>query len=167
MFEIKYKIISDDSDDYYGQNGYFQIVCNGHTFGFVFESDVSICCVDLENWMIGLIDVLMIIKKNQSCYLCDTESFETWLSFKRHDDYVIIAVIKGTRQIGSKQIELALSDIRPGDWDNQYVLYEDFKYEILRVVKLYLNEISLKNMGDVVEGLLHTLRYRIWQIEKL
>ena len=60
LFEIRYRILNNDSDDYYGQNGYFQIICNEYTFGYMLESDVEICSVDIENWMIGFWMYLVI-----------------------------------------------------------------------------------------------------------
>ena len=165
MFEIRYRILNNDSDDYYGQNGYFQIICNEYTFGYMLESDVEICSVDIENWMIGFLDVLSNIKKGRRCYLCDTESHETWFSFDIKDNYVIMSLIKAERIIGSKQIELFLPEIRPGGMEKQYIRFEDFESEILRVVNIYFQEVSRNNMNDIAETLKRTIIDKIHQIK--
>lgn len=97
--------------------------------------------------------------------MCDTESHETWFSFDIKDNYVIISLIKAERIIGSKQIELFLPEIRPGDMEKQYIRYEDFESEILRVVNIYFQEVSRNNMNDIPETLKRTIIDKIHQIK--
>ena len=40
MFKINYRIIANDYDDFIGQNGFFQIKCNGYDYGEIYPKEI-------------------------------------------------------------------------------------------------------------------------------
>ena len=41
MFELIYRIVPNITDDYYGQNGFLLIKCNGFEYGEMYPEDIE------------------------------------------------------------------------------------------------------------------------------
>ena len=41
MIELDYRIIHGEYDDFIGQNGFFQIKCNGYSYGEIYPKELE------------------------------------------------------------------------------------------------------------------------------
>lgn len=147
MFKLDYRIINNEYDDFWGENGFFQLTCNGFLYGEMYPSELN-DIMDQEalfDWFERLIRVIENLNKKNYIVLSDVETYNTWLEFKREGEDLVISIVKAQKVIGSQDIEYHLENIQPGEWINQKVKFREFKEEILRKSKEYIEKVIYKN----------------------
>lgn len=149
MFKVEYKIICNDYDDFIGQNGFFKMLCNGFSYGEVYREDLESIMekVSIIDWFERLIKVIEHLKSSNYVALSDTESYNTWIEFKKSNDILVISIIKAKKENGSHDIEYKLNNPKEGEWVNQIVSYQQMRDEILSKAKEYVQYLFNKNQN--------------------
>lgn len=82
--------------------------------------------------------------------LSDTESYNTWLEFRRKNETVVVSIVKSEKAQGSHSIEFTLKGIRPGEWRNEEIDFEQLKKEFIKKMERYLNHIIKNNPENLL-----------------
>lgn len=152
MFELDYRIVRSEYDDFMGQHGFFQIKCNGYTYGEIYPKQIEEVMdkVCLYDWFERLARVMRNLMTKNYVVLSDVESYNTWIEFQKRDGDVIISVVKATKEPGSHDIEFELKGLESGEWTNQTVYFEQFKEEIIKKGREYIQNIFSINKENVL-----------------
>lgn len=152
MFEINYRIVRSEYDDFVGQHGFFQIKCNGYIYGEIYPKEIEEVMekVSLYDWFERLAKVIRNLMEKDYVVLSDVESFNTWIEFQRRSEEVVISIIKAKKEQGSHDIEFYLREPMDGEWTNQAVNFEQLKKEIIEKGKEYIQNISLFDKENLI-----------------
>jgi len=166
MFELDYRIVHSEYDDFAGQNGFLQIKCNGFTYGDMYSRDIETVMekVSLYDWFERLIRTAKNLMTNDYVALSDVESYNTWIEFKKIKNAVSVSVIKAEKEQGSHDIEFSLKDIQFWEWKEQIIDFEQFKREVIQNAREYLKSIIEYNTDNV---LLKKLEKEIEELQTL
>ncbi|WP_312061064.1 hypothetical protein [Anaerotignum sp.] len=147
MFKIEFKIVSSEYDDFVGQNGFFKISCNDFSYGEIFSEELEQIMdkVSVLDWIERLIKVLEHLKNSDYVALSDTESYNTWIEFKKLDDQLVVSIRQAQKEDGSRDIEYKLNNATEGDWKNQIVSFQEVKDEVITKAQDYLAYVYSKN----------------------
>ena len=77
MFKINYRIVHSRYDDFIGQHGFFQIICNGNKYGEMYSKEIETIMdkVSLYDWFERLARVINILNIKEYVVLSDIESY--------------------------------------------------------------------------------------------
>ena len=150
MFKINYRIIANDYDDFIGQNGFFQIKCNGYDYGEIYPKEIEEVMekTSLYDWFERLTRVVKNLETKEYVVLSDVESYNTWIEFEKRDSQIIISIIEAKKEQGSQDIEFHLVEAKPSDWTNQVVDFYQLKEEISRKGKEYIESVIAFNADN-------------------
>ncbi|MBQ5560021.1 MAG: hypothetical protein IIT46_09640 [Lachnospiraceae bacterium] len=128
MFEVEYRIVNSEYDEYIGQNGFLKIRCNNCSYGEIYPKEIEefMDKVSLFDWFYRLIKVVEYLETKEYVALSDVESYNTWIVFKRINENVEISVVKAKKKDNSRDIEFELEEISDGDLEKQIVVYKQF-----------------------------------------
>lgn len=166
MFEIDYRIVHSEYDDFIGQNGFLQIICNEHIYGEVYPVELEMVMdkVSLFDWFERLVRVIQYLNTEEYVALSDVESYNTWIEFYRKNKEVTISIVTAEKEKGSRDIEFNLKDPIEGEWSNQVISYSQLKDEIVKKTMEYIESIVASNTKeidiDVIKDNLEKLRSR-------
>lgn len=143
MFYINYQIVKSNADDFWGQNGFFQLKINENTYGEIYSAEIADRLIpdEIIDWFDRLIDVLIELKKRSYVALSDTESYNSWIEFVKQDTNVIISLRILEKWNGANAIEYQLVNAAPGRWIDQKVPITDFEKEIINKANQYVHEV--------------------------
>ena len=146
MFKIRYKIINSDYDDFVGQNGFFQLECNGYLYGEIYpiEFENVMDKVSIYDWFERLIRVSFNILKKNYVVLSDVESYNTWIEFKKENKNLIISIVQACKD-STKDIEYHLIKTKYGEWYGQKVLLYQFIEEVTFNANKYIKYVICHN----------------------
>lgn len=147
MFKIEFKIVCSNYDDFIGQNGFFKISCNSLSYGEIYREELEQIMdkVSIIDWIERLIKVLEHLRISDYVALSDTESYNTWIEFKKIDDKLAVSIRQVEKADGSCDIEYKLYNSVEGEWANQIVLYKQMRNEVISKAKDYLGYVYSKN----------------------
>lgn len=147
MFELDYRIVHNEYDDFAGQHGFFQIRCNNYIYGEIYPEEIEgiMDKVSLYDWFERLAKVIKGLLTKDYVALSDVESYNTWIVFQKKNDEVIISIVKAKKEQGSHDIESFVRDPEAGEWMNQVIDFEQLKREVIEKGKEYVNSILLAN----------------------
>ena len=153
MFEVRYKIVYEDYDEYAGENGFLQIIVNEFQYGNIWPDELddvmeTLCLCD---WMERLVRVCTLLESNDYVVISDVDSYNTWLEFRKMDRSISVSLVKThDKAAGVRDIELKPLDVIAYDWKDQVILYEEFRNELYRKVGEYLRYLKENNaeMGE-------------------
>ena len=76
MFKINYRIVANEYDDFIGQNGFFQINCNGYDYGEIYPKEIEEVMekTSLYDWFERLTRVVKNLETKEYVVLSDVES---------------------------------------------------------------------------------------------
>ncbi len=133
MFELDYRIVHSEYDDFAGQHGFFQIKCNNCIYGEMYPKKIEefMDKVSIYDWFERLAKVIKNLMEKDYVALSDVESYNTWLVFQKRSEEVIISIVKARKEQGSHDIEFSLINPEAGEWMGQIVGFEQLKQEIL------------------------------------
>lgn len=114
------------------------------------------------DWFERFIRVTKNLITKEYVVLSDVESYHTWIEFKRKKNDLIISIVKADKWQSSKDIEFHLENSRPGEWGNQMIEFEQFKEEIVRKGRKYLNDILEYNSENELVGSLKIKLEELW-----
>lgn len=151
MFELNYRIVHTEYDDFKGQHGFFIIKCNEHIYGEMYPKEIEEIMdkVSLYNWFERLIRVIQVLNTETYVALSDVESYNTWIEFQKRNEQVIISIVTAEKPQGSSDIELGLKEPIAGEWINQTVDFDQFKTEIIEKAQKYMDYIFTNNSETV------------------
>lgn len=147
MFKLNFRIVHSGFDDFTGQNGFFQIICNNYTYGEMFSEELEQVMdkVSLYDWFDRLIKVIKNLDTKEYVALSDVESYNTWIQFQRRNEDVIISIVRAEKEQGSRDIAYHLKNPVIGEWAQQVINYYQFKNEIVEKTKEYIKYILANN----------------------
>lgn len=147
MFKLDYRIVHSEYDDFIGQNGFFQIKCNGCKYGEIYPKELeTIMDTDsLYDWFDRLVRVMVNLTTMNYVVLSDVESYNTWIEFRRKNEEVVISIVKAEKEQGSRDIEFSLRNPIAGEWTDQVVSYSQLKTEIIEKAREYIKYIAAGN----------------------
>ena len=152
MFEIAYRIVHSEYDDFMGQHGFFQIKCNDYIYGEMYPREIEsvMAKVSLYDWFERLAKVIKNLMTKDFVALSDVESYNTWIAFQRRNEEVIISIAKAKKEQGSHDIEFFLTKPEAGEWTNQAISFEQMKQEIVEKGKEYIKNIESANKEHIL-----------------
>lgn len=147
MFEIDYRIVLNEYDDFIGQHGFFQIKCNDYIYGEMYPKEIETVMDkgSLYDWFERLAKVINYLMTTEYVALSDVESFNTWIVFQKRNDKVIISILKEKKESGSQDIEFFLKNPESGEWVNQVVSFEQLRQEVIEKGRAYIKNILINN----------------------
>ncbi len=147
MFELDYRIVHSEDDDFAGQNGFLQIMCNGYKYGEIYPEEVEMIMdkVSLCDWFDRLVRVIKYLMTKDYVLLSDVESYNTWIEFRRKNEEVTVSIIKAEKEEGSHDIEFNLKESIAGEWDKQVICYSQLKTEVKAKLREYVERITVDN----------------------
>lgn len=147
MFNIRYQIFNNNFDDFVGQNGIFQMECNGHLYGEIYSLELvdDIDKVSIYDWFERLIKVSYDLLIRDYVVLSDVESYNTWIEFKRVDLDLLIGIVQSPKKEGTSAIEYFIEEKKYVNWYNQRVSLKQFLEEVVRNATEYLNYVIAHN----------------------
>ena len=147
MFKINYRIVHSRYDDFIGQHGFFQIICNGNEYGEMYSKEIETIMdkVSLYDWFERLARVVDNLNIKEYVVLSDVESYNTWIEFIKKNEEILVSIVKAKKDEGSHDIEFILKDPQIGKWGNQAVSFEQFRKEVLEKGTEYIREVFEDN----------------------
>lgn len=161
MFELTYKIVHSEYDDFVGQNGFLQIKCNECKYGEIYPKELEMIMdkVSLYDWFERLVRVVRYLTTKDYVALSDVESYNTWIEFHRKKEDVIISIVKAEKEQGSHDIEFNLKEPIAGEWQKQVIYYRQLKAEIIEKTREYVEFITYNNTENLkVDKMKETLK---------
>ena len=116
MFELYYRVVHSEYDDFVGQNGFFQIKCNECKYGEIYPKELE-----------------------------TVESYNTWIEFRKTNEEVMVSIVKAEKEEGSHDIEFNLKEPIAGEWEKQVIRYSQLKTEIIEKLAEYVEFITISN----------------------
>ena len=152
MFEIDYRVVYSEFDDFKGQNGFFQIKCNGYIYGEMYPEELEVIMnkVSLYDWFERLARTIKNLITKDYVALSDVESYNTWIVFQKSNEEIKISILKAKKEQGSHDIEFSLNEVEAGEWSNQVVDFCQLKQEVLEKGKEYLRSILSTNEENIL-----------------
>ena len=152
MFELNYRIVHSDYDDFNGQHGFFQIRCNGCIYGEMYPKEVEEVMdkVSLYDWFERLAKVIKKLVTKDYVALSDVESYNTWIVFEKKNNKVMVSIMKAKKEQGSHDVEFVLKEPEAGEWMNQIIDFEQLKQEIVKKGRKYIKNILLTNKKNIL-----------------
>lgn len=154
MFEINYRIIPHEWDEFKGQEGYIQFCVNGYIYGDMYSKDLDgvMDTEDLNAWFDRICRALYYLEIKNYVVLSDIESNNVWIEFKRMNDDVIISILDNEKMSGVKDVELVMKNptIHSRYWGNQIVPYDELKRQVISTVKGYIEFLNMNNQYDLM-----------------
>lgn len=152
MFELNYRIVHSEYDDFVGQHGFFQIKCNDYTYGEIYPKDIEeVMDKDsLYDWFERFAKVVKSLMTKDYVALSDVESYNTWIVFQRRNEKVIISIVKANKEQGTRDIEFFLRDPEDGEWMNQTISFEQLRQEVIEKGREYIKNILLPNKENIL-----------------
>lgn len=152
MFKIEYKMVYSEFDDFKGQNGFLQIVCNEYKYGQIYPEQMKeimdMDIVSLVDWFERLVRVIKHLKDKNYVVLSDIESYNTWIEFFKEDENVFISVVESEKKDGTHDIEFELNKPFFRIWERQAISYSELKTEIISKTKEYLESNIFSNIDN-------------------
>ena len=153
MFSIQYKIINIGCDkESYGKEGFFQLLCNGNTYGEFYSGKLEtiMSTVSVFNWFERMLKVTLELKSRNYVILSDTDSIDRWIEFnKTNENYVFMGVIRLKKIAGSSDIEyINCSQKEYVDWYDELIPYEELKHEVYNKAIEYVDYLKKNNCSN-------------------
>ena len=156
MFEIDYRIVHSEYDDFAGQHGFFQIKCNDCIYGEMYPKEIEDIMnkVSLYDWFERIAKVIKNLMTKDYVALSDVESYNTWILFKKRNEEVVISIVKAKKEQGSHDIEFFLREPEAGEWMDQTISFEQLKQEVIEKGREYIkNILSTYNENGLADKL--------------
>jgi len=147
MFELDYRIVHSEYDDFVGQNGFLQIKCNECKYGEIYPKELEAVMdkISLYDWFERLARVIKYLMTKDYVVLSDVESYNTWIEFRKKNEEVIVSIVKAEKEAGSHDIEFNLKETTAGEWEEQVICYNELKTEIIEKLREYVEFITTCN----------------------
>lgn len=169
MFQIRYKILRDMldiSDDLKGEDGYFQLIVDGESYGMYIDNEEVIDFSVSIHWKFSyLLEATILLKEHNVVYLSDIETPRSWIEIKKYDnEKLLISEVNADKPIGSCAVEIGpLANVTYPYWKDKVISLKDFKQESLGKSKKYVDD--LKRLNDGSHPNILQLRSLIQQVE--
>lgn len=152
MFELDYRIVHSEYDDFVGQNGFLQIKCNEYKYGEIYPKELEMVMdkISLYDWFERLARVIKYLMTKDYVVLSDVESYNTWIEFHRKNEEVLISIVKAEKEQGSRDIEFILKESNAGEWADQVINFSQLKTEIIEKAREY-TEVIIANNAENLE----------------
>lgn len=152
MFELNYRIVHSEYDDFPGQHGFLQIKCDGYDYGEMYPREIEAIMdkVSLYDWFERLAKVIENLMTKEYVALSDVESFNTWIEFQKRNEEVVISIIKAKKEKGSHDIEFDLKKPESVEWTSQAISFYQFKAEVIEKGREYIKNIIATNTENIL-----------------
>lgn len=158
MFEIKYRIIIDESywktmnleqiEKEGGIEGFFQINLHSVDYGYYHNRELGEGEEGFDiisTWLSNLLEVCLLIDGTKYVAIKDTESYNTWLEFISVDNDLLVSVVQSDRFIGEYVITKPIENRVYPEWRDIKVNKEKFIEEVVNKTKNFITYLSQIN----------------------
>lgn len=158
MFEIKYRIIIDEScwkkmnldtiEKEGGIEGFFQLNLHSVNYGYYHDRELAEGEQGFDiisTWLSNLLEVCLLIDDTKYVAIKDTESYNTWLEFISADNDLLVSVIQSDSFISEYVITKPLENRVYPEWKDIMVKKEEFIEEVINNVKKFISELAQIN----------------------
>lgn len=151
MFRIEYKISKQSYNNFIGEKGYYQMICNNKVYGDIFPDNLeSIMGTEyLYDWFEDMIQVAIELNNRNYIALSNIESHNLWIEFVKKDEQIHIGLVKSEKKdgIGFIVYELKNKSYEKVQWKDEIVSYSELISELIYKCSCYLDEIESLNYG--------------------
>ncbi|MBO0471481.1 hypothetical protein JZO66_13075 [Enterococcus sp. DIV0242_7C1] len=154
MFELKYKIFNDLDDDlegneFYGENGYFQLLAGHSEYGFYLDKEVDVMSVSIYWWMRYFVEATLKLENMNVVYISDIETPKIWIELtKVGSEKMTVRKIEALKREGSSAVESDV-EIEKIDWEEKIDVRE-YTPAIIKSCSDYLNDLRILNTKENV-----------------
>lgn len=159
MFEILYRItdkneylksLDENSFDVGGDvEGFFLININDSYYGHYHCNplgDDEMGWHSISNWFINLATAYKELCQKDYVAINDTESYNTWLEFKKNDKHLLASIIEANKEDGATELRLTpFIAFNYGEWDNIAFEIKEYHDELILKISAFLNELEKIN----------------------
>lgn len=147
MFELDYRIVCSEYDDFVGQHGFFQIRCNGYNYGEMYPKEIEAVMdkVSLYDWFKRLARVIKSLMTEEYVVLSDVESYNTWIEFQKRNEDVVVSIVKAEKEQGTHDIEFNLKEVKYGEWKEQVINFNQLRKEVAMKGTEYIKNVAASN----------------------
>ncbi|MFS0837396.1 hypothetical protein [Paenibacillus sp. 1P03SA] len=173
MFEIKYRIIIDESywktmnleqiEKEGGIESFFQLNLHSVEYGYYHDRELAEGEEGFDiisTWLSNLLEVCLLIDDMKYVAIKDTESYNTWLEFISADNDLLVSVIQSDSFISEYVITKPLSNRVYPEWRDIKVKREEFIEEVINNTKKFISDLAQINPFII-------LSQRIVQLESM
>ncbi|AOK92154.1 hypothetical protein [Paenibacillus polymyxa] len=158
MFEIKYRIIVDES--YWkslnleqieiegGIEGFFLLILHSVEYGYYHNRELAKGEQGFDiisTWLSNLLEVSLLIDDTKYVAIRDTESYNTWLEFISVNNEILVSMIQSDNFISQYVITKPLEHRIYPEWRDITVKKEDFTKEVINKTTDFIAELALIN----------------------
>lgn len=156
MFEIQYKIVHFDYNDFYGEDGFLKIRVNDSYFGEIWpdELDDVMPTEYLCEWMERLARVCEYLETNDYVALSETDSYCSWIEFRREGGNVLVSLVYTSQKDGLQIIERKPLEVTEYKW-KETISYQELCDELYRKIGEYVR--CLKENNESTDGFKYLL----------
>ncbi|GKS09277.1 hypothetical protein YDYSY3_02770 [Paenibacillus chitinolyticus] len=158
MFEIKYRIIIDESywkkmnleqiEKEGGIEGFFQINLHSADYGYYHNRELAKEEEGFDiisTWLSNLLEVCLLIDDTKYVAIKDTESYNTWLEFISADNGLLVSVVQSDSLISEYVITKPLENRVYPEWRDIKANREKFIEEVVNKTKDFITDLSQIN----------------------
>ena len=160
MFEIKYRIIIDESywrilnlgqiEKEGGIEGFFQLNLPSVDYDYGYYHDMELAEGEegfdiISTWLSNLLEVCLLIDETKYVAIKDTESYNTWIEFISADNDLLLSVIQSDSLISEYVITKPLENRVYPEWRDIIVKREEFIEEVINNTKKFISDLTQIN----------------------
>lgn len=161
MFQFNYRIVKSESDDFIGQNGFFQIKCNGFIYGEIYGSELEEIMdkEPLYDWFERMLRAVKELEVRHRVFLSDTESYNTWIEFCKENGFITVRLVTTENKEGLMDMEFHLKNARSWALEVQEANFQQFKDEMIKKGTAYWDcLVRLNHKNSLPNGLERLLK---------
>ena len=162
MFQINYNIIiceDEEDEEIKGTDGQFEIKCNNSVYGNYYLPVVDIFYEQIYNWIERYLRVVKKLQISNYVVLSNTDSYNTWIEFKRNANSLIVSEVDADKLTGLTDIANRLVNLRERRW-TETVSYIQFEEEVINKSISYVKELKEINSQNTDSRLIRVLGKR-------
>ena len=150
MISIDYKIVNNEFDDFWGENGFLSLKFNDLKYGDIYSDELNdlMDTVSVFNWFERLLKVYNYLYVNDQVYLSDVDSYNIWISFKKNNSFLTVDLVSLTKDSGTKDIEFFLQSYKTVSGFSRTLKWNEFSTELLKKTGKYIDSLY-KNNNDI------------------
>lgn len=168
MFAIRYKVFEDEElelEELRGADGYFEFQVVDETYGIYIPENIDVFSVSIYWWFYYFLEAAFMLNKTNYALICDIEKTNIWIELRKDGEELYISKVSADKPIGSTALEsIRMPNLKYEYWKNKKVDFKNFKHEILKKSRKYLNDLKSLNVESHKDIL--NLEFLIQKVEK-
>lgn len=158
MFEIKYRVIIDESywkkmnleqiEQEEGIEGFFQLNMHSVEYGYYHNRELAVGEEGFDiisTWLSNLLEVCLLINNTKYVAIKDTESYNTWLEFISADNDLLVSVVQSDSFISEYVTTKPIENRVYPEWRDIKVKRGKFIDEVVNKTNNFITDLSQIN----------------------